>query len=85
MKLVGDVRGRGLMIGVEIVKDKAPRSTATPNATALSNWRSSAACCSWAAGRARCASAPPLVVTKEEADVAVDVLEECIAAVGKNA
>ena len=28
---------------------------------------------------------PPLIVTKEEADVAVDVLEECIAAVGKNA
>jgi hypothetical protein len=25
------------------------------------------------------------VVTKEEADVAVDVLEECIAAVGKGA
>ena len=28
---------------------------------------------------------PALVVTKEEADVAVDVLEECIAAVGKSA
>ena len=28
---------------------------------------------------------PPLVVTKEEADVAMDVLEECIAAVGKGA
>jgi hypothetical protein len=26
---------------------------------------------------------PPLVVTKEEADVAMDVLEECIPQVGK--
>jgi len=25
---------------------------------------------------------PPLIVTKEEADVAVDVLEECIKSVG---
>ena len=28
---------------------------------------------------------PALVVTKEEADVAVDVLEECIASVGQGA
>jgi 4-aminobutyrate aminotransferase len=28
---------------------------------------------------------PPLIVTKEEADVAIDVLEECITAVGKSA
>ena len=28
---------------------------------------------------------PPLVVTQEEADVAVDVLEECIVAVAKSA
>ena len=58
LKLVGDVRGRGLMIGVEIVKDKAPRNMAVPSATASSKWRSSAACCFWVAGRARCASVP---------------------------
>ena len=43
---------------------------------------SSAASCSWAAGRAPIRICPPLVVTKEEADVAVDVLEECIKLVG---
>jgi len=29
--------------------------------------------------------APPLVVSRDEADVAVDVLEECIAVTNKNA
>jgi 4-aminobutyrate aminotransferase len=27
---------------------------------------------------------PPLIVSKEEADVAIDVLQECITAVGKS-
>ena len=55
---------------------------ARKSATASSNWPSSVASCSWAAVPARFASRRPLVVTKDEADVAVDVLEECITLAG---
>ena len=79
LDLVGDVRGRGLMIGIEIVTDKkAQARRAAPNATASWNWLSSAECLLLGCGPNTIRIAPPLIVTKEQADIAMDVLEECI-------
>jgi 4-aminobutyrate aminotransferase len=84
-KLVGDVRGRGLMIGVDIVKDKATKEYAAAERDRIVDMAFEKGILLLGCGPSTIRICPPLVVTKEEADVAVDVLEECIAAVGKTA
>jgi len=84
-KLVGDVRGRGLMIGVEIVKDKVTKEHAGAERDRIVEMAFERGVLFLGCGPSTIRLCPPLVVTKDEADVAVDVLEECIAAVGKNA
>ena len=76
--LVGDVRGRGLMIGIELVLDK---TTLTP-ATALRN-RVEALCFEkgmlvLGCGETSIRLCPPLIVSEGEATVALDILEEAL-------
>jgi 4-aminobutyrate aminotransferase len=80
---VGDVRGRGLMIAVEIVKDKDAK---TPDAAARDRIVGLAferGVLFLGAGPNSIRMSPPLIVTREEADVAMDVLEECVALAAK--
>ena len=82
-RIVGDVRGRGLMIGVELVKDqqsKAPIGEVRDRVVELAFERG---LLFLGAGESAIRIAPPLIVTKEQADVALDVLEECIGAAEK--
>jgi 4-aminobutyrate aminotransferase len=83
LKLVGDVRGRGLMIGVDIVKDKATREYAGAERDLIIEKAFERGVLFLGCGPSTVRLCPPLVVTKEEADVAMDVLEECIQEVGK--
>jgi 4-aminobutyrate aminotransferase len=85
LKLVGDVRGRGLMIGVDIVKDKVTKEYGNTERDRIVEMAFERGVLFLGCGPSSVRICPPLIVTKEEADVAVDVLEECIAAVGKNA
>jgi len=80
--LVGDVRGRGLMIGVEIVKDKRTKQYAGAERDRIVELAFGRGVLFLGCGPSTVRIAPPLVVTKEEADVAVDVLDECIGIVG---
>jgi len=82
LKLVGDVRGRGLMIGVEIVKDKATKDYAGAERDRIVEMAFERGVLFLGCGPSTIRLCPPLVVTKEEADVAVDVIEECIKLVG---
>jgi 4-aminobutyrate aminotransferase len=85
LKLVGDVRGRGLMIGVEIVKDKVTKEYGAADRDRIVEMAFERGVLFLGCGPSTVRICPALVVTKDEADVAVDVLEECIRIVGKDA
>ncbi|MBX3266978.1 MAG: acetyl ornithine aminotransferase family protein [Acidobacteria bacterium] len=77
---IGDVRGMGLMLGVEFVTDKASRR---PDA-ALRD-RIEMACFErgliiLGCGTSTIRWSPPLILTKENADVALEIFDEAIAA-----
>src|ERR1700734_1518506 len=83
LKLVGDVRGRGLMIGVDIVKDKVTKEHGAAERDRIVEMAFEKGVLFLGCEPSTVRLCPPLVVSKEEADVAIDVLEECINAVGK--
>jgi len=83
LPLVGDVRGRGLMIGVELVADKKTKEPAVEERDRVVQMAFEKGVLLLGAGPNTIRIAPPLIVSKEQADVALDVLEECIQEVGK--
>ena len=80
-KIVGDIRGRGLMIGVDIVKDQKTREYGNAERDRVVENAFERGVLFLGCGPSTVRIAPALIVTKDEADVAVDVLEESIAAV----
>jgi len=81
-RIVGDVRGRGLMIGVDIVKDQATREYGASDRDRVVEAAFDRGILFLGCGPSTVRIAPPLIVTKDEADVAMDALEESIAVVG---
>jgi 4-aminobutyrate aminotransferase len=84
-RLVGDVRGRGLMIGVEIVKDQKTKEYGHVERDRIVELAFERGMLFLGCGPSTVRISPPLVVTREEADVAMDALEESIEIVGKGA
>jgi 4-aminobutyrate aminotransferase len=82
-RLVGDVRGRGLMVGVEIVKDQATKEYGNAERDRIVELAFERGILFLGCGPSTVRISPPLVVSREEADAAIDVLEECIEIVGK--
>ncbi|HLW54902.1 MAG TPA: acetyl ornithine aminotransferase family protein [Candidatus Angelobacter sp.] len=82
--MVGDVRGMGLMIGVEIVKNKETRATAHDERDRIVQLAFERGLLLLGAGENSIRVVPPLIVTQELADLGLDVLEECIAMVEKS-
>jgi 4-aminobutyrate aminotransferase len=80
---VGDVRGRGLMIGIEIVKDKATREPAVELRNRIEMLAFERGLIMLGCGETSLRLSPPLVVSKEEATVALDILEEVLTAAEK--
>jgi 4-aminobutyrate aminotransferase len=79
--LVGDVRGRGLMIGIEIVRDKATREPATDLRNRIETLAFERGLMMLGCGETSLRLCPPLIVSEQEATVALDILEEALTAV----
>ncbi len=75
---VGDVRGRGLMIGVELVRDKETREQAGKLRDRVVELAFERGLLILGCGESTIRLCPPLIVNQHEADVALDILEECI-------
>jgi 4-aminobutyrate aminotransferase len=81
--LVGEVRGRGLMIGIELVKDKATREPAPELRDRVETLAFERGLMVLGCGTNSLRLSPPLVVTKEQATVALDIFEDALTAVEK--
>ena len=77
-RMVGDVRGRGLMLGVELVKDKVLKTPAGPERDRIVELAFERGVLFLGCGETTVRISPPLIISKEQADAAMDVLEECI-------
>jgi 4-aminobutyrate aminotransferase len=76
-KTVGDVRGRGLMIGIEIVRDQRTKEKAANLRNAIVDLAFHKGLLVLGAGENSIRLSPPLLIDEEQADFAVKTLEEC--------
>ena len=75
---VGDVRGLGLMIGFELVRDPHTKDRAPEMRDRIQDMAFERGLLVLGAGRNTIRLCPPLVITRDQADFAVDTLEECL-------
>ena len=76
--LVGDVRGRGLMIGVELVKDKATREPVAELRNRVEAVAFEKGLIILGCGETSIRICPPLIVSEDEAMVGLDILEDAL-------
>ena len=81
-RLIGDVRGRGLMIGVELVRDRTTKERATDERDAVVTAAFRRGLLVLGAGKNAIRFSPPLVLTRAEADTAVRIFDEALTEVG---
>jgi 4-aminobutyrate aminotransferase len=77
---VGDVRGLGLMIGIELVNDQETKERAPLLRDQILQMCFERGLLVLGAGPNTLRLCPPLVITKDQADFAADTIEECLKA-----
>lgn len=80
-EIVGDVRGKGLFLGVEIVKDKKTKARGEEEAKKIVDYCFHHGLLAIFAGKNTLRVIPPLNITEEVMDEGLDIMEEGIAAV----
>jgi 4-aminobutyrate aminotransferase len=84
-EIVGDVRGMGLFIGVELVKDKQTKARGEEEAQKVIDYCFRNGLLVIIAGRNTLRFIPPLNISEAEMDEGLDILEEGIALVNRAA
>ncbi len=82
-KIVGDVRGKGLMIGLEIVRDQRTKEKAADLRNQVVVGAFHRGLLTLESGENSIRVSPPLIIDEEQADCAIHILEESIREVEK--
>jgi 4-aminobutyrate aminotransferase len=76
--LIGDVRGKGLMIGIELVRNRQTKERATTERDVIVDKMFAKGVLVLGAGRNAIRLSPPLVLTKDQANACIKALDEAI-------
>jgi len=82
--IIGDVRGRGLMVGVELVRDRQTKERATSERDAVVSAAFARGLLILGAGKNAVRFSPPLVLTRAQADAAVALFDEALTEVTRS-
>lgn len=77
-ELIGDVRGKGLMIGVELVKDRVTKERASKERNEIVQKCFEKGLLILGCGSNTIRLCPPLIITREEADKALSIFKEVL-------
>ena len=83
-KIVGEVRGKGLMIGIEFVRDQKTKEKATDLRNKLVQMAFHKGLLVLGSGDTTLRLCPPLVIDEAQADFALNTLEACITELGRS-
>ena len=81
-RLIGDVRGLGLMIGIELVRDRATKERAVEERNAVVQAMFRRGVLVLGAGKNALRFAPPLILSRDQADEILRVFDEALTEVG---
>ncbi|HYE72902.1 MAG TPA: aminotransferase class III-fold pyridoxal phosphate-dependent enzyme, partial [Blastocatellia bacterium] len=81
--MIGDVRGKGLMIGIELVKDRASKAPAAAERDQVEIECFNRGVIIQGCGISTIRLSPPLVIDREQCDFALKTLDEALSAVSK--
>ena len=79
--IIGDVRGRGLMIGVELVRDRVTKERATDERNRVVDECFKRGMLILGAGRNAIRFSPPLILSRAQAATAVEIFDQALGAV----
>jgi 4-aminobutyrate aminotransferase len=77
-RIVGDVRGKGLMIGVEFVRDQKTKERAQDLRDKVVDHAFHRGLLTLGSGENSIRMSPPLIIDEEQADCAIGIMEESI-------
>jgi 4-aminobutyrate aminotransferase len=82
-RLIGDVRGKGLMVGVELVRDRESKLRAVEERNALVQGMFRRGVLVLGAGKNAIRLAPPLVFSRAQADSLLAVMDDALTEISR--